>query len=266
MKRRAWPRLEPLEERALLSMMGMSPPPGMSLPPTNLAPYTTGTNPGLMHPPMMRVLSPGPTSAPRAPEPFIPLKTSSTYFNPPPAPTPTGGGSHHTHTHQPSGVVMKKAHYYELYTGPKLAELNAVRASGKLSSSGNFTFTGTNQGKINKGPVSYVWGIDRNGNLPNGPFQGRPNIKFDALVIVSLDSALNPTARVVDLASGKTMALAAGSVQIHGKTVSVKVSGSLLPSTGLAPAQFRFDYWPAFGGSVASFTPEFTTAQVGVMK
>jgi hypothetical protein len=65
--------------------------------------------------------------------------------------------------------------------------------------------------------------------------------------------------------------LPSSSVHVHGKTVSVTVSGSLLPSTGLAPSQYRFNFWPEDGGppgssSVASFLPEFTTAQVGTGK
>ena len=137
---------------------------------------------------------------------------------------------------------------YEAYTGPKRAELNAVKASATLTSSGNFVLTGTNQGRINKAPAVYVWGIDRNGNLSPGPFNNRPDIKFDALVIVSFDSSLTPTAKVIDLASGATTNLPSSSVHVHGRTVSVTVPGSLLPSTGLAPSQFRFNYWPEDGG------------------
>src|SRR5262249_9133272 len=130
-----------------------------------------------------------------------------------------------------------------------------------------FVFTGTNQGRINQAPVVYVWGVDRNGNLPPGPFPTRPSVTFDALVIVRLDSSLTPTAQVFDLASGATTNLPASAVRIHGPTNRVKVPASLLPSTGLAPAQYRFNYWPEDGGappsSIASFAPEFTNAQVG---
>ena len=164
---------------------------------------------------------------------------------------------------------MKAPHFYQFYTGPRLAELNAVRASAELSPSGNFTFTGTNQGRINKAPAVYVWGVDRNGSLSPGPFTNRPNIKFDAVVVVSLDSSLTPTAVVMDLASGTRTQLPPGSASIHGHTVTVTVPGSLLASTGLAPSQYRFNYWPEDGGppassSVASFLPETSTAQVGL--
>jgi hypothetical protein len=179
---------------------------------------------------------------------------------------PAANGNHHA-----SGIVKKAPHFYNIYTGPKWAELNAVKASAELASNGTFRFTGTNAGAIKKGPAVYVWGIDRSGNLSPGPFTGRPNIKFDAVVVVSLDSALNATARVIDESSGVTTDLPAGSVNIRGRTITVTVAGSLLPSTGLAPSQYRFNYWPEDGGppassSVASFAPERTTAQVGTLK
>jgi hypothetical protein len=173
--------------------------------------------------------------------------------------------------HRATGIVTKAPHFYEFYTGPKWAELNAVKASGELSRRGSFIFTGTNQGRINQAPAVYVWGIDRSGNLSPGPFMNRPNIRFDAVVIVKLDSSLTPSASVVDLANGKATDLPSGSAQIHGRTVTVTVPTSLLPSTGLPMSQYRFNYWPEDGGppissSVASFLPEFTTVQVGTTR
>jgi hypothetical protein len=198
--------------------------------------------------------------------------SSSPPKTPAPAKAPKGASHEHAQAqHKPTGIVTKAPHFYQFYTGPKWAELNAVRASAELSPNGTFTFTGTNQGAIKKGPAVYVWGIDRNGNLPSGPFTDRPNIKFDAVVVVSLNAALTPTAEVVDLANGTTTALPSSSVSIQGHKVSVSLSASLLPSTGLAPSQYRFNFWPEDGGppvsaSVASFAPEFTTAQVGSAK
>jgi len=198
------------------------------------------------------------------------------------SPTSSGGNQGHSshkaavvakssQHHQPSGIVTKSPHFYEAYTGPRWAELNAVRASARLSSGGNFTFTGTNQGKITKAPAVYVWGIDRNGNLPSGPFTNRPNIKFDAVVVVTLNASHTPSADVMDLTNMTMTALPAGSATVHGSTVSVTVPAGLLPSTGLDPSQYRFNFWPEDGGppvssSVASFVPEFTTAQVGSSK
>ena len=201
-----------------------------------------------------------PVSAPS--NPFTPI-AGPIPKTPPPASSPRAVANARLHA---TGIVQKDPHFYELYTGPKLAELNAVNASGELSPQGTFKFTGTNKGAINKGPAVYVWGVDRNGNLPVGPFANRPNIRFDAVVVVSLSSSRTPSAQVVDLASGATTALPSSSVKIHGHMVSVKLSASLLPSTGLPPSQYRFNFWPEPGGpsaSVASFAPEFTTAQVG---
>jgi hypothetical protein len=172
-----------------------------------------------------------------------------------------------------SGIVKKAPHFYQFYTGPKWAELDAVKASAKLAADGTFTFTGTNAGAIKKLPAVYVWGIERSGNLGPGPFTDRPNITFDAVVVVTLTSAHTATAQVDDFLSNTSTNLPAGSVSIHGRTVTVTVAGSLLPSHPgvLPPSQFRFDYWPDDAGagtssSVASFAPEFTTAQVGTSK
>jgi hypothetical protein len=187
-----------------------------------------------------------------------------------PMPTPMPPTMAGTGPRAVGGVVTKAPHFYQVYTGPKWSELNAVRASAELSQNGNFTFTGTSAGRINKLPATFVWGIDRSGNLSAGPFTDRPNIKFDAVVVVSLETSLTPQASVVDLSSGVATELPAGSATIHGRTVSVTVPGSLLPSTGLSTSHYRFNFWPEDGGSgstaVASFAPERTTAQVGTLK
>jgi hypothetical protein len=218
--------------------------------------------------PTIPPMKPAPPSPPIT-VPAAPAPSSQPVYSP--APSSGGVGLKGQHAHRPTGIVTKSAHFYQFYTGPKLAELNAVRASGILTRQGSFVFTGTNKGRINQAPAVYVWGIDRNGNLPSGPFTARPNVKFDALVVVSLDASLQPTALVLDLATGTMTNLPAGSASIHGKTVSVTVPTSLLPSTGLALAQYRFNYWPEDGGppvssSVASFAPESTTVQVGASK
>jgi hypothetical protein len=170
---------------------------------------------------------------------------------------------------KPSGVVTKRPKFYELYTGPMLKELNATKASVKYSKSRNtFTITGTVQGKITDSQGLYVWGFDRNGNLPAGPFTNRPNVKFDAVVAVSLDSSLTPTAKVIDISTFNITTLPASAVHVKGKTITITVPASLLPSTGLAPSQYRFNFWPDFGSeqSVASFIPESGDAQVGTSK
>ena len=50
----------------------------------------------------------------------------------------------------------------------------------------------------------------------------------------------------------------------------MNVPGNLLPSTGLSPSQYKFNYWPEDGnpGSthIASFAPETHDIQVGVIR
>jgi len=57
-------------------------------------------------------------------------------------------------------------------------------------------------------------------------------------------------------------------LRISGREVEVVVPGSTLPSTGLAPSHYRYDFWPEDGlaGStnIASFAPEFHDIRVGV--
>ena len=188
---------------------------------------------------------------------------------------------HHNQAHQqftnsvvemarrPTGIVTKRPHFYEFYTGEKAQSVNATRASVMLSTRRHrFTLTGTVQGTINDTGDIYVWGIDRNGQLGPGPFQGRPNIKFDAVVVVTLNDSLAPTAQVIDLKSGIMWTLLAESTSIRNKMVRVVVPASFLPSTGLTPSQYRFNFWPDYDTptAVASFVPEFTDAQVGVRR
>ena len=169
-----------------------------------------------------------------------------------------------------NGVVVKSPRFYENYVGPKLAELNAVAAAGERLPNGDFAFVGVNQGPIDpKVQATYVFGIDRSGKLPAGPFPGRPDIRFDALVVVTLAPGHAPTASVTDLATHGSTSLRGGSVLIQGRALAVKIPGALLPSTGLDPSQYRFNYWPGDGGlgatHIASFAPEFNDAQVGTI-
>ena len=170
-----------------------------------------------------------------------------------------------------NGVVTKAPHFYEDYKGPKLAQLNSVAAAGELKPDGSFEFIGVNQGALDpKVAATYVFGIDRNGKLPTGPFNNRPDIRFDALIEVSVTPGQATTATVIDLANHTTTSLPQGSFLAKGNVIAVTVPGSLLPSTGLPPSQFRFNYWPenpdpALTEPIASFTPEFNDAQVGVI-
>jgi uncharacterized protein (TIGR03118 family) len=169
-----------------------------------------------------------------------------------------------------NGIVVKTPRFYEHYVGPQLAQLNAVAAAGERLPNGGFEFVGVNQGAIDpKVQATYVFGIDRNGKLPVGPFPGRPDIRFDAVVVVTLTPGKAPTATVTDLLTLKTTSLPQDSVLIQGPVISLTVPGGLLPSTGLDPSQYRFNYWTKDGNPgathIASFAPEFNDAQVGMI-
>jgi hypothetical protein len=168
-----------------------------------------------------------------------------------------------------NGTVVKKPQFYEDYVGPKLAQLNAVEATGTLLRDGNFSFVGVNQGAINPNVLAtYVFGVDRNGNLPAGTFPDRPNIRFDAQVVIKIVPGESPTVVVKDLAHNTTTTVQDSALQISGKKIKVEIPGNLLPSTGLSPSEFRYNYWPEDGlaGStnIASFAPEFHDIRVGV--
>jgi hypothetical protein len=92
--------------------------------------------------------------------------------------------------------------------------------------------------------------------------------RFAALVVVDVRPGRAATASVIDLANHTTTGLPRGAFSVAGREVVVHVPASLLPSTGLAPSQYRFNYWPedpdpALSQKVASFAPEFNDVQVG---
>ena len=168
-----------------------------------------------------------------------------------------------------NGTVVKRPMFYEDYVGPRLAQLDVVKATGELLRDGSFRFVGVNQGVIDPNVrATYVIGVDRNGHLPTGPFPDRPDIRFDATVVIKIVPGHSPTVTVNDLANKTSTTLQNPALQISGRKIEVEIAGSLLPSTGLAPSHFRYDLWPEDGlpGStnIASFAPEFHDIRVGV--
>jgi hypothetical protein len=173
------------------------------------------------------------------------------------------------HEVEHNGTVVKTPRFYEDYTGPQLAQLDVMKATGQLRGDGSFRFLGVNKGAIDPNvTATYVFGVDRNGNLPTGPFPDRPDIRFDATVAIKIVPGKSPTVTLTDLAKKTSTTLPDSALRISGRDVEVVVPGSLLPSTGLAPSQYRYDFWPEDGlaGStnIASFAPEFHDIRVGV--
>ncbi len=173
------------------------------------------------------------------------------------------------HDFEHNGTVVQRPMFYEDYVGPRLAQLDAVAATGLLLRDGSFRFVGVNQGVIDPNVrATYVFGVDRSGHLPVGPFPDRPDIRFDATVVIKIVPGQSPTVTVTDLANKTSTTVPDSDLQISGRKIEVAIAGSLLPSTGLAPSQFRYDFWPEDGlpGStnIASFAPEFHDIRVGV--
>lgn len=173
------------------------------------------------------------------------------------------------HDFEHNGTVVQRPMFYEDYVGPRLAQLDAVAATGLLLRDGSFRFVGVNQGVIDPNVrATYVFGVDRSGHLPTGPFPGRPDIRFDATVVIKIVPGQSPTVTVTDLANKTSTTVPDSDLQISGRKIEVAIAGSLLPSTGLAPSRFRYDFWPEDGlpGStnIASFAPEFHDIRVGV--
>ncbi len=176
----------------------------------------------------------------------------------------------HERDSEHNGTVVKTPMFYEDYVGPRLAQLDVVKATGTLLRDGSFRFLGVNKGVINPNVrATYVIGVDRSGHLAAGSFPGRPNIRFDATIAIKIVPGQSPTVTVTDLANKTSTTLPGSALQISGKKVEVVVPGSLLPSTGLSPSHYRYDFWPEDGlaGStnIASFAPEFHDIQVGVV-
>ena len=168
-----------------------------------------------------------------------------------------------------NGTVVKRPTFYEDYVGPRLAQLDAVKATGTLLQDGSFRFLGVNQGVIDPNVLAtYVFRVNRSGHLPVGPFPDRPDIRFDATVVIKIVPGQSPTVTVMDLANKMSTTVQGSALQISGKKIGVVNAGSLLPSTGLTPSRFRYDFWPEDGlpGStnIASFAPGFHDIRVGV--
>jgi hypothetical protein len=171
-------------------------------------------------------------------------------------------------------VVEKKPSFDPNFIGPQLAQFEAVKASGQLLKDGSFTFTGVNRGAIDPNmPATYVFGIDRSGHLPTpGPIPGHPDLQGDATVYVQIRPGMAPTVKVYQLETNQYTTLQDPAVSISGKSVSVTIPGNMLPSTGLAPSQYRFGYWTYWPhgsptwANCGSYAPQFHPIRVGVSR
>lgn len=185
---------------------------------------------------------------------------------------------HHAPGENQGGEVKKEPRYFEIFDNiGKRPDLNAVRAKVELDEDrGMLVFEGEMQGKINTTPADasqnslYVFGVNRGSPKVIAPFALRPGVKFDSVVVVSINNATGLSATVVDVTTGKRTSLSNDQIHIEGRKVSVEVDPSLLPTPagGVPLASYTFNLWPRESGgpdkTIASFIPENSMAPISV--
>jgi hypothetical protein len=139
------------------------------------------------------------------------------------------------------------------YTGPKDADLDVTRFSVKFdAAAAAFKIEGTLAGAINTASSRvYVIGVDTGaGAVHLFDDIGESNVVFDQAVVVSENGSAG-------LFGGPAL-----TATISGRTFSVTVPLSLLPSTGFAADHYGFNLWPRLalppaGNEVVSdFSPQ----------
>lgn len=181
-----------------------------------------------------------------------------------------------------NGLGVKHAlNFYPYYTGPRRPDLNGVAARGFVAGT-NLVLSGTVAGPIVTKPKTsmqaslYTFAIDRGGASKTGPFPGRPNIRFDGVIVAEfqpkgLTAYVQLTDPLTKQPNTAKKALPASSVTVSGATLTVTVPLSMIPSSGHAFNQWNVNFFtrypnqPANFHSVASLTPEFTQFQLGVV-
>lgn len=166
----------------------------------------------------------------------------------------------------PAAPRFTNSVFYKDYVGPQRPAILAASADGMfLTASQNIVLTARMSGPIfTGGPNFYVWGFDRGGAVNTvAPFPDEPNVKFNAVVVVTADPAngTNLTG-IVNLLDGSTPKSVTSAVLLAPDTMQIVVAASLLPSTGFAPPAYTWNLWPrnALGGApsaqIASFIPD----------
>jgi hypothetical protein len=163
--------------------------------------------------------------------------------------------------------------FYERYRGQKRPMLHVLTARGQFFPPQGFVLTGVTVGSINTSlPAFYVFGINRGGATAPGPLPGRPNITFDARVIVATNpNGVGAEVQILNSAGSvtKTVALPLAAIEFSKNHVGVFVPANLLPSTSPAgtanPVQnYSFTFWagswPTIPARIAGFYPPFQNA------
>ncbi len=163
--------------------------------------------------------------------------------------------------------------WYKDYTGPQRPALSPVGADGAATNAlTSFTFTARMAGAIfDGGPNYYVWGFDRgSGSTKAAPFPDEPNVKFDAVMVVTADPAVGHLTGVINLLNGSPPQ-PVNPILPAGDTIQVTFPASLLPSTGFSPSNYTWNLWPRSGlggtpaAQIAAFIPDNQMAPLLVL-
>jgi hypothetical protein len=161
--------------------------------------------------------------------------------------------------------------FYKDYTGPQRPAISAVGADGVFATGPQtITLFAKMAGPVfTGGPNYYVWGFDRGGaSATAAPFPDEPNVKFNAVLVVTADPANgNTLTGTINLLNGAA-AQPVTPVLTAADTIQVTFPASMLPTTGFTPAQYTWNLWPrsVLGGTpaagIASFIPDNAMASL----
>ena len=168
-----------------------------------------------------------------------------------------------------AAIIDPLGDFLSVYTGPRSGDLDVTAVDAVLSGPNGVVLVGTHAAPIGTTPgAAYVWGIDRGAGIEPFPTLDPPTgqgVTFDAVAVLFP----NGTGFVLDLVlGGAPQALDPSGIAISGATIGVGLSRSLLPSQGLAFADYRYNLWPRFapGGvdpadntQISDFAPDAST-------
>lgn len=167
-----------------------------------------------------------------------------------------------------AAVVDPIGDFLSIYAGPKNGDLDVTLVDARITGSGEVRLTGTHAGDIGTTTGAlYVWGIDRGSGddiLADLAPPAGTGVTFDAVAV--LDP--NGPSFVLSPLSGAPVFLDPSAVSISGKTISVTLTEALLPSTGFAFADYRYNLWPRYAPDgvnpldntqISDFAPDAST-------
>jgi PEP-CTERM motif len=166
-------------------------------------------------------------------------------------------------------IIDPLGDFIDVYTGPENADLDVLRAEVFLDpAAGDLIFTSTSAGNIGITPTGiFVWGINRGAGFVDFAGIGLPDIKFDAVLVVTAGGA----GFVMTLDNGLQTNLQASDITISGPDISARASLSLFPSLGFAPSDYTVNLWPRSlpiidrVDVISDFAPDATNAAVTVV-